>query len=106
MAKQKKGETINPALGQNSIERLESEFVKLESTVGVHGVMYELIEQTKVIYQKEIGLVYRDGYSEGYNRAVNQPMENPRNYFRRRMRRGWNKLLNWLIPTRSRKGEI
>lgn len=70
MTNQKKVETTNPAPGQNSIEWLESEFVKLESTVGVHGVMYELIEQAKVIYQKEIESVYCDGYSKGYNRVV------------------------------------
>ena len=28
---------------QTSVEWLEKEFVKLESTIGVHGVMYKLI---------------------------------------------------------------
>jgi hypothetical protein len=32
---------------QTAVEWLEKEFVKLESTIGVHGVMYELIEQAK-----------------------------------------------------------
>jgi hypothetical protein len=32
---------------QTALEWLEKEFVKLESTIGVHGVMYELIEQAK-----------------------------------------------------------
>ena len=32
---------------QTAVEWLEAEFLKLESTVGVHGVMYELIEKAK-----------------------------------------------------------
>ena len=32
---------------QTAVKWLEKEFVKLESTIGVHGVMYELIEQAK-----------------------------------------------------------
>jgi len=34
------------------VEWLEQEFVKLESTIGVHGQMYELLEQAREI-QKE-----------------------------------------------------
>ena len=39
---------------QSSIDWLEEEFVKLEATVGVHSVMYELIEQAKAMHEKEI----------------------------------------------------
>ena len=30
---------------QTAVDWLEKQFVKLESTIGVHGVMYEIIEQ-------------------------------------------------------------
>ena len=39
---------------QTAVEWLEKEFVKLESTIGVHGVMYELIEQAKEIEKQQI----------------------------------------------------
>lgn len=32
-----------------AVEWLEKEFLKLEATIGVHGIMYELIEQAKEI---------------------------------------------------------
>ena len=39
---------------QTAVEWLEKEFVKLESTIGVHGVMYELIEQAKEMEKQQI----------------------------------------------------
>jgi hypothetical protein len=39
---------------QTAIEWLEIEFVKLESTIGVHGIMYELIEQAKEMEKQQI----------------------------------------------------
>ena len=39
---------------QTAAEWLEKEFVKLESTIGVHGVMYELIEQAKEMEKQQI----------------------------------------------------
>ena len=39
---------------QTAVKWLEKEFVKLESTIGVHGVMYELIEQAKEIEKQQI----------------------------------------------------
>ena len=39
---------------QTAVEWLEKEFVKLESTIGVHGVMYELIEQAKEMEKNHI----------------------------------------------------
>ena len=72
---------------------LEQEFLKLESTVGVHGVFYELLEKAKQIESyrmtqqleegRELGQIeilaqgatkdastYADGYSQGYTRAL------------------------------------
>ena len=34
---------------QTAVEWLEQEFIKLESTIGVHSKMYELLEQVKEI---------------------------------------------------------
>lgn len=39
---------------QTAIQWLEKEFVKLESTIGIHGVMYELIEQAKAMEKEQI----------------------------------------------------
>ena len=39
---------------QTAVEWLEQEFVKLESTIGVYSVMYELIEQAKAMEKKQI----------------------------------------------------
>ena len=39
---------------QSSIEWLEQEFVKLEVTVGVYSVMYELIDKAKAMHKQEI----------------------------------------------------
>ena len=39
---------------QTAVKWLEKEFVKLESTIGVHGVMYELIEQAKEMEKQQI----------------------------------------------------
>jgi hypothetical protein len=39
---------------QTAVEWLEKQFVKLESTIGVHGVMYEIIEQAKEMEKKQI----------------------------------------------------
>jgi hypothetical protein len=39
---------------KTAVEWLEKEFVKLEVTIGVHGVMYEIIEQAKEMEKKQI----------------------------------------------------
>lgn len=39
---------------QTALEWLEWEFVKLESTIGVHGVMYEIIEKAKGMEKEQI----------------------------------------------------
>ena len=39
---------------QTAVSWLEQEFIKLESTIGVHGKMYELIEQAKEIEKQQI----------------------------------------------------
>jgi hypothetical protein len=40
---------------------LEQEFIKLESTIGVHGVMYELLEQAKEIESEQHTAIYKEG---------------------------------------------
>ena len=54
---------------QTSVEWLEKEFVKLESTIGVHGVMYELIEQAKEMEKEQIIQAY---YQNGWNDNDNE----------------------------------
>lgn len=39
---------------QTATEWLEKEFLKLEKTIGVHGVMYELLEQAKTIDKQNL----------------------------------------------------
>jgi hypothetical protein len=39
---------------QTAVEWLEQEFIKLESTIGVHGKMYEIIEQAKSMEREQI----------------------------------------------------
>ena len=58
---------------QSSIDWLEQEFVKLEATVGVHSVMYELIEQAKAMHKKEIIEAYLNAspIEDGITIAVN-----------------------------------
>ena len=43
---------------QTAVKWLEKEFVKLESTIGIHGVMYELIEQAKAMEKEQITKAY------------------------------------------------
>lgn len=50
---------------QTAVEWLEKEFIKLESTIGVHGVMYELIEQAKEMEKQQIMDAHRHGFTEG-----------------------------------------
>jgi HEPN domain-containing protein len=54
---------------QTAVEWLEKQFVKLESTIGVHGVMYEFIEQAKSMENEQIITVYWDAYNEGKYRT-------------------------------------
>ena len=54
---------------QTAIEWLEKQFVKLESTIGVHGVMYELIEQAKEMEKEQIIQAY---YQNGWNDNDNE----------------------------------
>jgi hypothetical protein len=46
---------------QTAVEWLESEFIKLESTTGVHGIMYDLIEQAKEMEKDQIEDAWTDG---------------------------------------------
>jgi hypothetical protein len=38
---------------KTAVEWLEKEFIKIESTVGVYGVMYELIERAKEMEKEQ-----------------------------------------------------
>ena len=46
---------------QTAVQWLEKQFVKLETTIGVHGVMYELIEQAKAMEKEQICTAYLAG---------------------------------------------
>ena len=46
---------------QTAVQWLEKQFVKLETTIGVHGIMYELIEQAKAIEKEQICTAYLAG---------------------------------------------
>jgi hypothetical protein len=61
---------------QTAVEWLESEFIKLESTIGVYGIMYKLIEQAKEMEKQEIINTYRDGRSD-------QQSEKPSRFYNR-----------------------
>jgi hypothetical protein len=39
---------------QTAVEWLEQEFIKLESTIGVYGIMYKLIDQAKAMEKEQI----------------------------------------------------
>ena len=58
---------------QSSIEWLEQEFVKLEATVGVYSVMYELIDKAKAMHKEEIESAWVVGYDEGIDHANGEP---------------------------------
>lgn len=47
------------------VDWLEQEFLKLESTVGVQGVFYELLEQAKEKHKKEMINFTTDWYHNG-----------------------------------------
>jgi hypothetical protein len=44
-----------------AVEWLESEFVKLESTTGVYGIMYDLIEVAKAMEKEQIIDAHNNG---------------------------------------------
>ena len=46
---------------QTAVEWLEKQFVKLETTIGVHGIMYELIEQAKAMEKEQIKDAWKHG---------------------------------------------
>jgi len=49
---------------QTSVDWLESEFIKLEQTIGVHSIMYELIEQAKEMGREQITDAFYSGYED------------------------------------------
>ena len=52
---------------KTAVEWLEKEFVKLEVTIGVHGVMYEIIEQAKEMEKKQIIDAVYDGMGTNFD---------------------------------------
>jgi hypothetical protein len=46
---------------QTAVQWLEKQFVKLETTIGVHGIMYELIEQAKAMEKEQIKDAWKHG---------------------------------------------
>ena len=64
---------------KTAVEWLEKEFVKLEVTIGVHGVMYEIIEQAKEMEKEQIIDAFDEGKSDGYKTA-----------------REWDEMIVWL----------
>ena len=58
---------------QTAVKWLEKQFVKLESTIGVHGVMYEIIEQAKAMEKQQIVDAYDKGeFNQGCNGDAEQ----------------------------------
>ena len=58
---------------QTAVKWLEKQFVKLESTIGVHGVMYEIIEQAKKMEKEQIVDAYDKGeFNQGCNGDAEQ----------------------------------
>jgi len=56
-------------MDKSSVEWLESEFIKLESTIGVHGIMYELIEKAKKM-EKEKTITFAQDYLIDFNGSL------------------------------------
>ena len=58
-------------MAQSVIEFLEMEFVKLEQTVGVYGVMYELLEKAKAMHKEEI----KKSWMSAWKDSMANPLE-------------------------------
>jgi hypothetical protein len=52
---------------QSCIDWLEKEFVQLEYTIGVHSVMYKLLDKAKAMHKEEIESAYFKGYADNMN---------------------------------------
>ena len=80
---------------QTSIEWLEQEFLKLETTVGVYGVMYELIDKAKAMHKEEIEDAFFGGINdtgEGRNgEYANGNNPNVETVFRKEYEQYYNK---------------
>jgi hypothetical protein len=66
-----------------AVEWLEQEFVKLESTIGVHGQMYELLEQAKEMEKEQIMNAFTQGdlFAEDYFNAEKPNIDCAENYY-------------------------
>jgi bisphosphoglycerate-independent phosphoglycerate mutase (AlkP superfamily) len=66
-----KPETAN----RTALEWLEYEFVKLESTIGVHSSMYHLIEKAKEMEKEQIMRTARQCHFEGVRQSAKSSLE-------------------------------
>jgi hypothetical protein len=49
-----------------AVEWLESEFIKLESTTGIYGIMYKLIDQAKEMEKEQHKMTYNAKLNRHY----------------------------------------
>ena len=70
-----------------AVKWLEEEFIKLEQTTGVYGVMYELIEKAKEIEKGNIIEAYEIGESEWTEITY----ENGNDYYNKTYNKTYNK---------------
>jgi hypothetical protein len=62
---------------QTAVQWLEKQFVKLETTIGVHGIMYELIEQAKAMEKEQI----IDAHNQSWHDRMN-PYKTAEQYYK------------------------
>jgi hypothetical protein len=63
---------------QTAVDWLEQEFIKLESTIGVHGVMYELLDQAKEMEKEQMKDAWDDGLfgkTDNFQQYYNETFE-------------------------------
>ena len=65
----------------SAISWLEQEFIKLESTIGVHGIMYEIIEQAKEMEKQQIIDAVDIGFEEGCKFPEDIKLHNAEQYY-------------------------
>jgi hypothetical protein len=67
---------------ETALNWLEKEFIKLESTTGVFGVMYELIEQAKEIEREQIEDAFQYGIWNGWEAKEGKvEIQDPTQYY-------------------------
>ena len=64
-----------------AVDWLEMEFIKLEQTIGVHGAMYELIEQAKEMEKQQIINAYLKDRPKANINKVLDTWDNAEQYY-------------------------